>query len=766
MSTLPINQPAFFKANTPFSGGDVPFDARPEDLEESVHVESYLKSTCGCTLNLGSPCSSLFTNGFVSGHRNDATSLQAESPESFNMLLAGFYCANRRVCNKEKTALWKIDGTRVCADFFAFMHACSTWKLNNIIKHVNEFGYSGWCSSRLRRNDPKRVEKTLTGINDVKNYLEGRMMDDAVALPGRCPSHSEFKAVRFPSHYTKKLLYDQYKASCESRGDDRTISYSSFLRYWESGCPHIGIMGPSSDLCDLCRAHMKVLGELAAIPDGEEKDLKKEAEYGTILNHLASVRSERAAYSMAVQKAKAAYASDPNAPEVVMVDFDYAECKTFPFFSAQPGPLHFMSRRKGNMFGIHNEGEGKSAIYLYDEEETSTIGKGANAVISMVYHYLGNYVGTARTLHLQCDNCSGQNKNWIMTSFLGWLTWTQQSPDIKLNFMVENHSKFAPDRTFGLISKSFLRSDAVESIHDMPTVCTRASSSIQPILVNDYVKENSRLVNWYKFDAFLKPMFQPIPNVKKYHSFRFSRENPGVVMVKEWSTCTEEIAINIVKRGFNARQLPREIPSSYIPTNIPLTPARCWYMYDNLRKFCTSIEKMDLLAPLPTVPRPTANSTESREFRQTRVPFEITLENEDENGHRINIEVPEIPAIDVCPEESDDDESMEFLQNGDPENEVVNEITTSLSTQSLDEYDDVLNSTTATETSTSEAATWNKNKRCGECNPCLLYAKYENGLFSKNQSGVPRFQRLKCGSCRSCRKKWKETCVNVKCINR
>lgn len=201
-----------------------------------------------------------------------------------------------------------------------------------------------------------------------------------------------------------------------------------------------------------------------------------------------------------------------------------------------------------------------------------------------------------------------------MTSFLGWLVWSKQTPDIQLSFMVENHSNFAPDRTFGLISKSYIRSDSIESIHDMPSVCSRTSSSIRPILVNDYTTENSREVNWFKFDSFFKRMFKPIPEIKKYHSFRFSQGSPGVVMVKEWSTSPVEIAVNIFKRGFNERQLPLDIPFTYIPADVPLTPARSWYLFDHLRKFCSTEAKKDLLAPLPTMTRPTANSEESRAF--------------------------------------------------------------------------------------------------------------------------------------------------------
>ena len=47
--------------------------------------------------------------------------------------------------------------------------------------------------------------------------------------------------------------------------------------------------------------------------------------------------------------------------------------------------------------------------YLIDEALDT--GKGVNAVISMVHHYLENHGLNTTIIHLNADNCSGQNKN-------------------------------------------------------------------------------------------------------------------------------------------------------------------------------------------------------------------------------------------------------------------------------------------------------------------------------------------------------------------
>ena len=50
-------------------------------------------------------------------------------------------------------------------------------------------------------------------------------------------------------------------------------------------------------------------------------------------------------------------------------------------------------------------------------------------------------------------------------------------------------------------------------------------------------------VDFYQWTAFLQQFFKSIPNILKYHKFRF---NAGVVVVQEYSD-TEELAIDHLK---------------------------------------------------------------------------------------------------------------------------------------------------------------------------------------------------------------------------
>ena len=54
--------------------------------------------------------------------------------------------------------------------------------------------------------------------------------------------------------------------------------------------------------------------------------------------------------------------------------------------------------------------------YLIDEEAVA--GKGANTVISFLHHFFDHHSLGETILHLNADNCSGQNKNNAMVQVI------------------------------------------------------------------------------------------------------------------------------------------------------------------------------------------------------------------------------------------------------------------------------------------------------------------------------------------------------------
>ena len=97
----------------------------------------------------------------------------------------------------------------------------------------------------------------------------------------------------------------------------------------------------------------------------------------------------------------------------VFTSLDFAQQVHYPHNPLQPSPMYFKMARKCAIFGVCCEGIPRQVNYLIDEAFNT--GKGANTVISL-HHFLGHpLTGRASPpLSLHADNCSGQNKNYMV----------------------------------------------------------------------------------------------------------------------------------------------------------------------------------------------------------------------------------------------------------------------------------------------------------------------------------------------------------------
>ena len=68
--------------------------------------------------------------------------------------------------------------------------------------------------------------------------------------------------------------------------------------------------------------------------------------------------------------------------------------------------------------------------------EAANTGKGANAVISMLHNFFSMHGLGETTLHLHADNCSGQNRQYLV-----WRVLVGLSREIEFSFMVAGHTK-------------------------------------------------------------------------------------------------------------------------------------------------------------------------------------------------------------------------------------------------------------------------------------------------------------------------------------
>lgn len=102
------------------------------------------------------------------------------------------------------------------------------------------------------------------------------------------------------------------------------------------------------------------------------------------------------------------------------------------------------------------------------------------------------------------------------------------------------------------------------------------------------------IVPVYDWSSFLGQYFNKIVNIKKYHHFRFSKNEPGIVYCKEYAGSPEEAVVLLKNQAVIPP--PTVLPSKITPEG--LSEDRKRYLYREIRQFCR-IGTEDLVAPAP-----------------------------------------------------------------------------------------------------------------------------------------------------------------------
>lgn len=299
-------------------------------------------------------------------------------------------------------------------------------------------------------------------------------------------------------------MYRKYSIAASHDKEIRIVGRSSFLKIWHESCPHIMTMKPASDLCTTCRDNSLKLSNLSNLTIEEQTALLKFS-----IKHLNDAKNQREFYNLYRDKSK-----EKNLSSLLVLSFDYAQNVSYPSSPQQVGSSFFKANRKCGLFGINNEATHIQTNITIDEEDIT--GKGANAVISMLDYYFNN--NSAENIILFADNCVGQNKNNALLHYLLWRVMKNKNKSIELNFLLTGHTKFSPDRNFGIVKTKFSKS-IVDCHEDFIEVINTSSPNKFNIAVpSKDPKTKTRNVFWAEWDKHLQQYFKSIPNISKYRT--------------------------------------------------------------------------------------------------------------------------------------------------------------------------------------------------------------------------------------------------------
>jgi len=179
--------------------------------------------------------------------------------------------------------------------------------------------------------------------------------------------------------------------------------------------------------------------------------------------------------------------------------------------------------------------------YLIDE--AVNVGKGANAIISMLHHFFCTYGLGETVAHLHADNCSGQNKNCYMMYYLMWRVLTKQHQEITISFLPVGHTKFFPDAGFGMLKHQFKRTK-VGCLEDIVQVVKKSATINHCQLVGN--QSGEVLVPTYDWaDFFVEHTIKKaLSGIKKFTT------SDSVLVLLEWYLFAMPV-IHLMKRRLN-----------------------------------------------------------------------------------------------------------------------------------------------------------------------------------------------------------------------
>ena len=313
----------------------------------------------------------------------------------------------------------------------------------------------------------------------------------------------------------------------------------------------IGRQPHNSDACDNCVAYWKkkktylnwlsVASEGHRDTDGPKKKEEFLAQHCQWKNHLDFAYAERNYYKTQCQIAKQQYKKveamigEGNDVEIqnvlneswIHISVDAMRIRYLPHIGYGPEAhsLYFMLKMKMYLMGVVDEGMERGHAYIWDQTGGSTT---TNHVLTSVWMYLLTYGRGERNLRITMDNC-GVNKSYLFVSFAVALVVLEFFQRVELNWLVVGHTKFSPDRLFGIISQVFHDNDFFTKREAASVINNKIGDAVNASVITELFDFAKELEQCFRQNNFLTAS-GPV-GIKSLQGFRVEKtEN----VVKAW----------------------------------------------------------------------------------------------------------------------------------------------------------------------------------------------------------------------------------------
>ena len=175
-----------------------------------------------------------------------------------------------------------------------------------------------------------------------------------------------------------------------------------------------------------------------------------------------------------------------------------------------------------DLFGIVDHRDGMKYVAVFDEQVGP---KNSDHTISFLLHYphhCGLVPSWVRCVRIFLDNAASTNKNRYV---LGWsmeLVQHHVMDLVRISFLITSHTKFAPDRVFASIGRSYNHCD----VNELVAVAGRFSTAVKEAGVN--------VLHWRQE---LDKKYTDLSGIRKYHDFHVTRNADGNAQLQVREDC-------------------------------------------------------------------------------------------------------------------------------------------------------------------------------------------------------------------------------------
>lgn len=325
----------------------------------------------------------------------------------------------------------------VCYKAFLSMFGIGKKKLEFIQHSLKMTGLSPRDGRGKHNNRPRQLKDDV--INKINDHIG--------SFKGRKSHYSMKKTDRMylPETLNIKKMFDLFKSANPSV----EVSYESYRNIFNSNF-NLCFGYPRSDTCTTCDRHSANVRCIDLEIANSNNDIDRNALIEKLRQAENKIKLHKIKASVFYKRKRTAKRKSRqlNNFEAICMDFG----KNLPIPNLTTNDIYYKRQLSFFSFNIHILSDNRVFYYTYNE---SVGKKGSDAVISILHHFIRtNLDSNVRDLHIFCDSCGGQNKNYSVFRFLHFAVHEMKRFDsIRVTFPVRGHSYMQSDTDMALVNQ-------------------------------------------------------------------------------------------------------------------------------------------------------------------------------------------------------------------------------------------------------------------------------------------------------------------------